>query len=88
MLIVGLYHQCPGDENVTQSSICQAAVDYAYQNKKLKWNVFLKDRKYDLVGDLLTMKDIDYQVINFCGIKLFSQNTGRQLLFVGQISQL
>ena len=47
MIIVGLYHRCSGDENVTQSNICQAAVDYAYQNSKSNWNKFLKKTKYD-----------------------------------------
>ena len=68
MVIVGLYHQCPGEENVTQSNICQAAVDYVYQYKKLSWKNYLKEKDFDQVGDLLTMDDVEYQVFNFCSI--------------------
>ena len=65
MIIVGLHHQCPGDEHITQSNICQAAVDYAFENKKMKWDEFLKERKYDKIGDL-TMNNFELKQMTFC----------------------
>ena len=66
MIIVGLYHQCLGDRNVTQSNICQAAVDFEFQYKRKNWKDFLQTRGYGKVGNLLTPDDIRYDTINFC----------------------
>ena len=49
MIIVGLYHQCPGQENITSSNICQATVNYTYHHQKGNWEGFIKDKKLQIL---------------------------------------
>ena len=70
MLIVGLYHHCDENKNQSCSSgLCQAAVNFAYQQKRLEWNKFLLERKFDRIDGILSMSDFEYRSINFCGFR-------------------
>ena len=76
MLIVSLYHQCNENKNESCSSgLCQAAVNFAYQQKRLEWNKFLLERKFDRIDGILSMSDFEYRSINFCGFREVVSNT-------------
>ena len=68
MLLIGLYEQC--EEKVgdfLRSNVCRKAIDCAYRDKQNHWDEYLKEREFDLVDGFLSMKDIEYRKIEFCG---------------------
>jgi len=65
MLFYGIFQQCPTDQVVTNSKLCQSAVQHANRDKNKFWKFILEKGKFK-INNLMNENDFLYIHETFC----------------------
>ena len=70
MLIIGIFQRCHNEENstLTNGSICQKAIDVAYENRTFFWDHIQKTSQFD-INNLMGPADVEYLSYEVCSIE-------------------